>query len=246
MRNGVIELARFAGSLAILWFHLGLPGREIALGALPMFVTFLVYFGAGQPIELRARRLLVPWVFWSVVYGALKFLDGDSFAPWMLLTGPAIHLWFLPFAFVVERLGVLLLPLSFLFLLLVEFPVPVVQWASVLPAAALGYGLAKGASRYWCLALAAAGGVLHLLGFQGAVSLMTGALVVFLALSISIQSRTAEYLGRIAFGVYLVHPIIVAVLLRVADLDPVPMFVIAALGSVLAAELCRRAVPWAA
>ena len=55
----------------------------------------------------RARRLLMPWLVWSVVYGGVKLAEalvegqplGSAFAPWMLLTGPAIHLWFLPFAF---------------------------------------------------------------------------------------------------------------------------------------------------
>ena len=60
----------------------------------------------------RARGLLLPWLAWSAVYGGVKVAEavvggqppGNAFAPWMLLTGPAIHLWFLPFAFAASLL----------------------------------------------------------------------------------------------------------------------------------------------
>lgn len=64
--------------------------------------TFL-HFGRS-----RAQRLLLPWLVWSAIYGAMKLAEvavtgvplRHEFAPWMWLVGTAIHLWFLPFAFV--------------------------------------------------------------------------------------------------------------------------------------------------
>lgn len=58
-------------------------------------------------VARRARRLLVPWLFWCAVYtawlSALAWGHGQDvwswFHPRMLLYGPVIHLWFVPFVF---------------------------------------------------------------------------------------------------------------------------------------------------
>ena len=62
----------------------------------------------GRYVCNRATRLLVPFAVWSGIFGLLKLAEvlltgvslGSEFKPSMLLTGPAIHLWFLPFAYV--------------------------------------------------------------------------------------------------------------------------------------------------
>jgi peptidoglycan/LPS O-acetylase OafA/YrhL len=59
-------------------------------------------------VQRKVERLLKPWLFWSVVYGALKlgkviYMDvpfSEVFSATMFLTGTRIHLWFLPFGFV--------------------------------------------------------------------------------------------------------------------------------------------------
>ena len=59
-------------------------------------------------IKQKAKRLLMPWVFWSVVYGGLGLMKmvienvsfSEVFSPIMLLIGTRIHLWYLPFVFV--------------------------------------------------------------------------------------------------------------------------------------------------
>ena len=55
----------------------------------------------------RSVRLLVPWVFWSLIYAVAKvskhfIVHGDQFDSFTLnwfLIGGSIHLWYLPFAF---------------------------------------------------------------------------------------------------------------------------------------------------
>jgi len=114
-RNGATDLARFAGALGIVWFHAHGPGAWIGHAALQMFMALLIYhmLGADRGLPLgrtargRARRLLGPWLAWSAIFAAAKVADGliagsgvaAEFEPWMLLAGPSLHLWFLPFAF---------------------------------------------------------------------------------------------------------------------------------------------------
>lgn len=64
--------------------------------------------GQADLIKRKAKRLLMPWVFWSMAYGGLGLVKmvienvsfSDVFSPTMLLTGTRAHLWFLPFVFV--------------------------------------------------------------------------------------------------------------------------------------------------
>lgn len=112
-RAGSIELLRILGAFGIVMFHLNSPGASIGYGALPMFIYLSVFFalnqGARQPwkafVQTRLNRLLVPWAFWSLVFLGLKIAQAQiegrpirsEFNWWHLATGPAIHLWFLPF-----------------------------------------------------------------------------------------------------------------------------------------------------
>ena len=114
-RNGTLDYARLLAAFGIVFFHAGAPGGAIGYAALPFFLMLLVVLafpGAVRvsfPAYLRGRvqRLLVPWVIWSGVYGVLKLAElvvtgapfGSEFSLNMILTGTALHLWFLPFAF---------------------------------------------------------------------------------------------------------------------------------------------------
>jgi peptidoglycan/LPS O-acetylase OafA/YrhL len=173
-RNATLDYARLIAALGIVLFHTGAPGASLGYAALPFFLMLLMLLGVTgldrgfrDFAATRARRLLVPWLGWSAVYGGLKLAEvaltprslGDEFASWMLLTGPAIHLWFLPFAFVV---GLLTWPLARVMrdrpltagtvlaaaaLAMhgwrqgTALPVPAAQWAYALPAVLLGLGI---------------------------------------------------------------------------------------------------------
>ena len=85
------------------------------------FIFFACSGSALETIAQRARRLLVPFAFWSVTYvllHALKldFTDGDVSRVWQdpiaLLCGSAsVHLYFLPMLFVGSVAAVVLWPL---------------------------------------------------------------------------------------------------------------------------------------
>lgn len=62
-RNGTVDLARFIGAIAIIWFHRPLPGASTALAALHLFIVLQVMFGVTRLMGPQARRLLVPWLF---------------------------------------------------------------------------------------------------------------------------------------------------------------------------------------
>lgn len=108
-------MARLLAAFGIVLFHSGAPGGQFGYAALPFFLMVMLMLGlpgaTRQPFARfaadRAKRLLQPWLIWSAIYGAFKLTDllahhesfGDEFSLSMVLTGPAIHLWFLPFAF---------------------------------------------------------------------------------------------------------------------------------------------------
>lgn len=131
-RRHSIDLLRFVAAFGIVWAHMLLPNPWAAFGytALSVFLI-LVSFLSVQHIELReqqgprkrgatrylrVRRILVPWLFWCLVFKILIVLHHrDLWAlteltePYSLLIGPAVHLWFLPFILIASAV---LLPLS--------------------------------------------------------------------------------------------------------------------------------------
>lgn len=111
-----VEWLRLIACLGIVAFHAQVPGGQAALGGLPAFAMLTVAFAARTArgrswtsfAHARVQTLLLPWVFWSVVYAAMNAAMALKaghpafgwFEPSMWLTGPAIHLWFLPFAMI--------------------------------------------------------------------------------------------------------------------------------------------------
>lgn len=115
-RNATLDYARLLAAFGIVLFHANAPGHAIGYAALPFFLMLLLCLAwpaaqrddFGRYVCNRATRLLVPFAVWSGIFGLLKLAEvlltgvslGSEFKPSMLLTGPAIHLWFLPFAYV--------------------------------------------------------------------------------------------------------------------------------------------------
>lgn len=115
-RNAALDYARLIAAIGIIVFHVGAPGAAVGYAALPFFLMLLLILAFPAALRQdfasyarsRASRLIWPWLTWSLVYGALKAAEvilggktvSSEFMPWMLLTGPALHLWFLPFAFI--------------------------------------------------------------------------------------------------------------------------------------------------
>ena len=113
-RLASIDFARFLAAFGIVWAHAGAPGAEVGYLALATFLLMTAYLavlswersGAGASLFSRARRIVVPWLFWSLFYLAVHLAmrarhggAGEPLLsnPFALLIGPSIHLWFLPF-----------------------------------------------------------------------------------------------------------------------------------------------------
>jgi surface polysaccharide O-acyltransferase-like enzyme len=119
-----VDLLRIMAAVGIIWFHMeGAPHRGIGYAGLPVFL--LIFFSlvtrqspARTTVEFVSRRwqrLLKPWLFWSLVYGSCQLAKAAATADWhplheilsvkTLFIGTWVHLWYLPYAFV---LGLLL------------------------------------------------------------------------------------------------------------------------------------------
>ena len=261
--NASYDYARLLAVIGIIWFHAGAPGAAIGYSGLAFFLLLLVHLALPQACKVRdqahrapaflryaaarGQRLLWPWFIASLAYGGLKLIEVARGAPWgaefqtsMWLTGPALHLWFLPFAFAVSLalwpLGRVLrqhtqthaTPVAFVFaglalasLALAQeaaLAIPLAQWAYALPAVIFGVGLTL---------LRTKG--LHLLGLLTfflccalAANWITGLPEIGLAALVLILCRLAplpptplsQLAARWALALYLVHPGVLAVVLR--------------------------------
>lgn len=107
-----IERLRTLAALGIVWFHTGdLPYRNVGYAGLPIFILIffmLIGMKGYEPTRLfirkKIKRLIIPWLIWSVVYFGFQMAKSlikkqATLEPYMLITGSAIHLWYLPYAF---------------------------------------------------------------------------------------------------------------------------------------------------
>jgi peptidoglycan/LPS O-acetylase OafA/YrhL len=258
--NGTIDLARIIAAGGIVLFHIGAPGAAIGYAGLPFFLILTVMLagrtagrqGAGAFAADRARRLLRPWLIWSGIFGALKLAEvamtgatlGSEFAPHMVLTGTAIHLWFLPFAFVasmgawvfVRTIGNNMSAIVWLISLLcigvatiftlrgTVLPVPLAQWVFALPAIVVGLAFAVRpdgagtlAGLVMSLTLCAVGWIG---GGAGTLQLLVAVAAILACRVIHLPaSPLLRRAGDAALGVYLVHPLIASVLTRAGGME---------------------------
>ncbi|UCC98569.1 MAG: acyltransferase [Phycisphaerales bacterium] len=122
-----IERLRVLSVCAVvsLHTHSWFPHSPAFTGLIILLLVLCVFVvNRPEPYEFtflvrqKGERLLKPWLFWSVVYGALRlakviYMDvpfSEVFSATMFLTGTRIHLWFLPFGFVAAILLGLLYP----------------------------------------------------------------------------------------------------------------------------------------
>lgn len=260
-----IDLLRFVASFGIVWAHMLNPQPIAAIGyaALAIFLM-MVPFLSVRFYEERARRtqegaamvprrryrlsrrmsrLLLPWLFWSAFYKLLLVAQSGDLRslftitdPWSLLVGPSIHLWFLPFIFVLSGF-VIMAPqvlrnrnsvivgsvLAFLVSMPVmwlhdtgDLVVPLAQWAFGLPPFLYGLLLAFGI-RFrvaWApVAFFVATAVLSWL--RGAeywpAHYVLAVLIFALAWKYEIKSTSFQKLGALAYGIYLIHPFFMAI-----------------------------------
>lgn len=228
MRNGFVDYCRLIAAFGIVWFHTGAPGYLLAYAGLPFFLVLLA-LPSRLGMADRARRLLLPFLIWSAIYALFRAWNAAEhgqalfgwWKPWMVLTGASIHLWFLPFAFLVALVApalraskvALLLPVLAAGLLsaIGETSVwPWYQWSfGVIPALA---GFAFLQSRpLSVLSLVAAFVVLEM--FRPSpdnIVIVGGSLLGFAAMSVTMQrSPLSDWCARISVWVYLGHFMVV-------------------------------------
>lgn len=286
-RDSAIEWLRVASAVGIVWFHTGVTGAYWGYAGLIIFLLMSIMFEAGpnaaRPLSVLkvARRLLLPWAFWWVIYALLNIVRGDPIVDLThgfllgILAGPSVHLWYLPFMFCVliafgavkGRLSTATLAVCAAIAaitLIVAIPqwkpasaalgAPIAQWTHACVPILLGILAGCGMRQGWTWMLAApVAAVLAWACFQpfpqvATIYLLGFALVAgVLALPLELRQRApdARLLFQAMLGVYLVHPLALALLRPLAarmDIAGPPLiFVTSALG-VLAAQ---RVAPYA-
>jgi len=286
-RNATIDYARLLAAFGIVIFHAKGPGAQIGYAALPFFLMLLVVTaspGARRSdfrpyATARAGRLLRPWLIWSGIYGALKLGEvivvgipfRTEFSSWMLLTGPALHLWFLPFALVTSlaihpiirwqtnetRRAVLLviLAVSTLFALglweqFPTLPIPITQWLYALPAVLLGLAIAVCSERpLWQIAFSiAVCAVAFGLGWTSNLSqaaLAAAGLIFCLNWRVP-TSWLSRWMASVSLGVYLAHPLVLSILQRALGEHQGGVFLTlsACIGALVIASVMEFALKW--
>ena len=261
--NASFDYARILAAVGIVWFHCAAPGALVGYSGLAFFLLLLVHLTVHQAVAARdrkhrappfwrfaasrAERLLVPWAIASCLYGILKLGEVSLGTPFafeftisMWLTGPALHLWFLPFAFAVSIIVWPLVrhlalarqstipPVSFLsaglglvMLSLTQentFLIPLAQWAYALPAVLIGLALACApATAQTQIGLMAA-----FICAALAANWTDGLFEIFLACSVLILCRFVQLpatgfsrtAAQMALLIYLVHPAIMSAVTR--------------------------------
>ena len=107
-----VELFRIIAAFGVVWFHTTLDVyRSIAYGGLIYFVILSSYFSMVSHRQYtlfdRVQRIIFPYFFWFVFYFCFLFFANKSINPKNLslisyiVTSPSVHLWFLPFVFMV-------------------------------------------------------------------------------------------------------------------------------------------------
>jgi hypothetical protein len=112
-RNYSLEILRIISCFGIVHDHGNDAGwaQEVGVLCLIIFVLISIYFLSPQKdyssfFSKRVSRLLIPWLFWFVVYGLLHIMNGTPFLPVTgdifsaVLNGTRMHLWYLPFIFI--------------------------------------------------------------------------------------------------------------------------------------------------
>lgn len=255
-----MDLARFVAAFGVVAAHALASPRDwvghLSLGLFLILTAFLAIqsaerAGGRYPWIARARRLVLPWLFWSAVFRLLDILlshDPARFIPltnpWSLLIGSTIHLWFLPFVMLamalvqpVARLvrspaslmagsGLILavgLPLFWLHEYL-PMPDPLPQWAFGLPLYVYGLLLAPAHRLNRPLLPLAAMALLTAAGWAmagkpWALTALIAALAFELFWRLPLRHPLLPALGRVAFGIYLMHPFFMLVAYKIFGPD---------------------------
>lgn len=253
LRNGLVDYSRLLAAFGIVWFHSGAPGHQVSYISLPFFAVLISLSGSGD-LKIRAQRLLLPFVTWSVIYGLVETTfalhHGRPLLSWwlpeMIITGTVIHLWFLPFAFTfalismfIQSKGIaLVMPVA------VALALAAIGTPSVSPLAQYAFGIIPALVG---LAHARAGktAILSLVGSYLILfymrpspdnfTILAGSALALAAMSYRLEpSVLSARFARWSLWVYLAH-VLVLIAGQTIRLEGIPLAVFAIAGSLLLA-----------
>ncbi|MBL8562944.1 MAG: acyltransferase family protein [Gemmobacter sp.] len=223
LTHALVSPTDWVGNLSLGYFHI-LTGWLAAQSAMR---------AGAYPLRRRFWRLALPFLAWSAFYLPVEWWIADAAGraallgnPMLLLTGPSLHLWYLPFLIlslplvwplvqatrgargqVLASAGLVLLGVPLMALHGGGgLPVPLPQWAFGLPLFAAGIVMAR-AEALSLAALAAMGAAgWALTGAWWAAPMGLGAGLLCAALRRLPLAALPWQIGRTAFGIYLLHP----------------------------------------
>ena len=106
-RHGATDVLRIAAVIPVIYYHAGVLAQLPALIGMHALIAAAVIFAArpsrGTAFEVvrkRLDRLLLPWVVFGV-WHLLTAVRSGHYSSYMLLIGGSLHLWFVPFIFVI-------------------------------------------------------------------------------------------------------------------------------------------------
>lgn len=260
-RNGLIDYGRFLAALGIVWFNAQAPGDRIAYLALPFFLVLLA-LPSTSSLSARAKRLLLPFLIWSVIFAMLNTAlslktNSAPFEWWrwsMLLSGTWVHLWFLPFAFLaavvapwfrhpLASLGAAILTATLLALYGSPKPIPLGQWAFAVIPVLVGIAYFSWGWRLAVTTLLTSSMILFLgPASPDNVTILFGTAIALVFLSNHLPATAvSDWCARISYWVYLAHPlvIIVAQSLRITYIE---LALVSLVGSVILAQIIETSV----
>lgn len=275
-RNDFIELLRYVCAVGIVWFHLHGPIEWIGHSALLVFVALSVFFAIsrGEPSWRRTLPLKI-WIAWCGVYTLMKIAQAliskhpisAEFEAWMLFTGPALPLWFLPFIYVangfssqyinsfskasgwIEAIVLPCLATTCIVLATIWVKVPITQWLLGSSAVFIAITLFRSQTdpKYLAIAVLILAGAMLIYRHQHAGMLVLAFLVTSIAALRPPRWKItmASQLGAISLGMYLLHPGVSAVVTGLLEsshhqLSPIPEIGIVVISSTALAWLLRN------
>jgi fucose 4-O-acetylase-like acetyltransferase len=281
-----IELLRVLGAFGIVWFHSRASGWEFGYAGLMFFLIISLFFWAqsdrdSHGIGGRVSRLLVPWLFWFLFYGAANLATGKPFFPLErgmasgILAGSSIHLWYLPFIFLIlvlfDRLrkwisaellgyGCALAAIAVFVTSGLwgpwsrEMGAPVAQYCQAIFGVLVGvfFGRYRVMSAPWrelllLILIALTLGLYFVAGIGIPYIVGTTVAAVVLLHGVRLPERfNLEWLSASTLGIYLVHPFYLRLIGKVSDVEGMAYPILAFLLSALTIVLLRRYSPRAA
>ncbi len=257
----MIDYGRFAAALGIAWYYSQAPGRELSHMSWPLFLVLLsrpVPSGLAQ----RARRLLLPFLIWSIVFAmlrtALALKNNDPPFGWwdwyMIPTGTWTHLWFLPFAFLALLLSpwfqhpLASLGAAFLAAVLLSIngtpdTLPLAYWSFGIIPVLVGVAYFSWGWRLAVITLLGSWLILHFgRPSPDNAAILAGTALALCCLAYHLPATAlSDWCGRISIWVFLAHPLVIITgqSLRITWVE---LGLFSLVGSVMLAQLLETAV----